>query len=190
MSISQARPRPQLTTLGLLAILGLASSLVAQDAGQEIVDANQNLRQRVTATMAKASRAAGVAILPDNLVIGSRNDVLVVSAPIDGVSKLADGELERGAKLMFVFISPPEGIELARGFYTVKLIRHRTQRGAWLAQLLDAKGAVVRELGATVTTDDNPLPEGRIVVTIDISKSHFKLDIHFRRSSVEITFED
>lgn len=186
------KPRRQLTTLGLLAILLLANSLTAQDGpAQEIVQANQTQRQTMALAMQKAARGAGVAILSDNLIIGSRNDVLIVSAPIDGVSRLADGELDRGAKLMFVFVSLPEGDGSAvpRGFYTVNLVRHRTQRGVWLAQLLDAKGVVVRELVATVATGDDPLPEGKIVVSINISKSHFSIDIHFKRKSIEVSFE-
>ncbi len=173
----------------LLAILCIGSSLHGQEGpGQEIVQANQSLRQTVTAAMQKAARNTGAALLADKLVIGSRNDVLVVNAALEGVTRVTIADLEGGAPLMFVYLNLPQGMEVARGFYTVKVMRHRTQRGAWVAQLLDAKGVVVRELGATVATGEPVLPEGKLTVSITISRQGVVIDIRFGGNAVDVAF--
>jgi hypothetical protein len=76
------------------------------------------------------------------VIIGSRDDTLVVHTAFQGVEKLTLEQLAQGQDVLFGYYRFPKGSPQPSGFYAVKIIRD-TQSGEWLAQFRNMQGQVV-----------------------------------------------
>jgi hypothetical protein len=106
-------------------------------AGQAIAQATGNFYQ--------AARGVINTIKVDTfrqVIIGSRDDVLVVHTAFQGVEKLTLEQLAQGQDVLFGYYRFPKGSPQPSGFYAVKIIRD-TQSGEWLAQFRNMQGQVV-----------------------------------------------
>jgi len=114
-------------------------------AGQKIAQATGNFYQAAVAIIntMKANTFRQV-------IIGSRDDALLVQTFFQGVEKLTLDELARGQDVFFRYYGFPKGSQIPSGFYVVKIIRDK-QSGKWLAQIRNMQGQVVREAAVNVT---------------------------------------
>jgi len=82
------------------------------------------------------------------VIIGSRDDVVVVHTIFQGVEKLTLEQLAQGQDVFFGYFRTPQGSGLPAGFYTVRIAQ--SVAGQWLARFVDAKGNTVKEVPAEV----------------------------------------
>jgi hypothetical protein len=76
------------------------------------------------------------------VMIGTRDDVLVVQTAFQGVEKLTLEQLAQGQDVFFRYYGLPQGSRIPSGFYVVKVIRDN-QSGKWVAQFRNMQGQVV-----------------------------------------------
>ena len=110
------------------------------------------------------------------VIIGSRDDNLVVHTVFQGVEELTLDELAKGQDVFFGYFRTPQSSGLPSGFYTVRIARSAT--GEWLARFVDAKGNTVKEGPATVGRGE-PLAQRSPRLTIDIGLGSMCIDFHF-----------
>jgi hypothetical protein len=118
-------------------------------AGQAIAQATGNFYQ--------AARGIINTIKTDTfrqVIIGSRDDVLVVHTIFQGVEKLTLEQLAQGQDVFFGYFRTPQASGLPSGFYTVRILQ---SEGQWLARFVNesdkgnnAKGNTVKEVPAEV----------------------------------------
>jgi len=110
------------------------------------------------------------------VIIGSRDDILVVHTVFQGVEKLTLDELAKGQDVFFGYFQTPQSSELTTGFYTVRIAQSAT--GEWLARFVDAKGNTVKEGPATVGHGEPPAQRLPGWLTIDIGPDEICIDFH------------
>jgi hypothetical protein len=172
---SQGRAILWSATTTALVLLGslLPISLVrvyGQD-GASIRAADQRLRDTIRSAMLTAAKSAGVAIDGATLVYASHEGVLIANTGITGFAKQTPANLEKGANLMFVYVSFPKGAvvlepikrRLASGFYTIKVTAEKGLAKA-TADLLDTKGRSVAVVPVLISVP--PSGEGEPVETV------------------------
>jgi hypothetical protein len=115
------------------------------------------------------------------VIIGSRDDNLVVHTVFQGVEELTLDELARGQDVFFGYfrIPRPSASGIPAGFYTVRIARSAT--GEWLARFVDAKGNTVKEVPATVGRVEPPAQNGRGRLTIEIGPDEICIDFRIGR---------
>jgi hypothetical protein len=109
------------------------------------------------------------------VIIGSRDDNLVVHTAFQGVEKLTLDELAKGQDVFFGYFRTPQSSELPTGFYTVRIAQSAT--GEWLARFVDAKGNTVKEVPATVGHGEPPAQKRNIRLTIKIDQDRTCIDL-------------
>jgi hypothetical protein len=112
------------------------------------------------------------------VIIGSRDDNLVVHTVFQGVEKLTLDELAKGQDVFFGYFRTPQSSELPTGFYTVRIAQSAT--GEWLARFVDAKGNTVKEGPATVGHGETPAQKTSGGWTIEIGPDGICIDYHIR----------
>jgi hypothetical protein len=98
-------------------------------AGQAIAQATGNFYQ--------AARGIINTIKTDTfrqVIIGSRDDVLVVHTIFQGVEKLTLEQLAQGQDVFFGYFRTPQASGLPSGFYTVRILQ---SEGQWLARFVN-----------------------------------------------------
>ena len=98
-------------------------------AGQAIAQATGNFYQ--------AARGIINTIKTDTfrqVIIGSRDDVLVVHTAFRGVEKLTLEQLAQGQDVFFGYFRTPQASGLPSGFYTVRILQ---SKGQWLARFVN-----------------------------------------------------
>jgi hypothetical protein len=113
------------------------------------------------------------------VIIGSRDDNLVVHTVFQGVEELTLDELARGQDVFFGYFRIPQSSGIPAGFYTVRIARSAT--GEWLARFVDAKGNTVKEVPATVGRVEPPAQNGRGRLTIEIGPDEICIDFRIGR---------
>lgn len=108
------------------------------------------------------------------VIIGSRNDNLVVHTVFQGVEELTLDELAKGQDVFFGYFRIPQSSGIPSGFYTVRIARSAT--GEWLARFVDAKGNTVKEVPATVGRGER-LAQKPIWLTLDIGTGNICIDV-------------
>jgi hypothetical protein len=141
-------------------------------AGQVIAQATANFYERVRKI---------INTYKDNtyrqVIIGSRDDILVVHTVFQGVEKLTIDDLAKGQDVFLGYFRIPQGSALPSGFYMVRIAKSAT--GEWLARFVDAKGNTVKEVPATVGHGETPARQKPIELTIDIGMSSICIDVRF-----------
>jgi hypothetical protein len=110
------------------------------------------------------------------VMIGSRDDILIVHTLLRGVEMQTIDELAKGQDVFYGYFRTPQSSKLPSGFYRVRIAQSAT--GEWVARFVDAKGNTVKEGPATVG-DREPLPQ-RVKLTIDINPEVACIDFHSR----------
>jgi hypothetical protein len=119
------------------------------------------------------------------VIIGSRDDNLVVHTVFQGVEKLTLDELAKGQDVFFGYFRTPQSSELPTGFYTVRIAQSAT--GEWLARFVDAKGNTVKEGPATVGHGETPAQKTSGGRTIKIEPpDRICIDFHYKDIDVEV----
>jgi hypothetical protein len=91
------------------------------------------------------------------VIIGSRDDNLVVHTLFRGVETLTLNELSKGQDVALAYFRTPQSSKLPTGFYTVRIAQSAT--GEWRARFVDAKGNTVKEVPATVVDHGEPVAQ-------------------------------
>jgi hypothetical protein len=110
------------------------------------------------------------------VIIGSRDDILVVHTVFQGVEERTLDELAKGQDVFFGYFRVPQGSGIPAGFYTVRIARSAT--GEWLARFVDAKGNTVKEVPATVGHGEPPAQKTSGRLTIEIDPDEICIDFH------------
>jgi hypothetical protein len=133
------------------------------------------------------------------VIIGSRDDNLVVHTVFQGVETLTLNELSKGQDVALAYFRTPQSSKLPSGFYRVRIAQSAT--GEWVARFVDAKGDTVKERPATVGDREpqgppgksgalgggggGPLPQ-KVRLTADISWDYACIDFHSGRIDIII----
>jgi len=118
------------------------------------------------------------------VIIGSRDDILVVHTVFQGVEKRTIDDMAKELDWSYAYFRTPQSSKLPTGFYTVRIAQSAT--GEWLARFVDAKGNTVKEVPATVHGE--PLAQ-RPRLTIDIDLDSACIDLHFPRIGIKLCVE-
>jgi len=100
------------------------------------------------------------------VMVGTRNDVLLVHTVFQGVEKLTLEELAKGQDvfLRYIHYSPPHPM-MPTGFAVVRILRNSA--GQWAAQIRDLQGKLLLELPVSVEPQTNV---GGVSLTLGISE--------------------
>jgi hypothetical protein len=110
------------------------------------------------------------------VIIGSRDDVLVVHTVFQGVENLTLEDLAKGQDVFFGYFRTPQASGLPAGLYTVRIIR--SDLGQWLARVVNEKN--IEALGKVpATVGPGEPPPQRIKLTTDIDGGCACIDVHF-----------
>jgi hypothetical protein len=118
-------------------------------AGQKIAQATANFYQ--------AAREIINTVNPNTLrqiIIGTRDDILIVHTSWRVVEELTLEQLAKGQDVFFGYFRTPQPSGLPSGFYRVRIMQPAT--GEWIAFFVDAKGNTVKEVPATVVGRGEP----------------------------------
>jgi hypothetical protein len=111
------------------------------------------------------------------VIIGSRDDNLVVHTVFRGVEMRTIDDFAKGVDVFYGYFRTPQSSELPTGFYTVRIAQSAT--GEWVARFVDAKGNTVKEGPATVGRMKPPAENGRwIRLSLEITPYGICFDLH------------
>jgi hypothetical protein len=118
------------------------------------------------------------------VIIGSRDDNLVVHTVFQGVEKLTIDDLAKGQDVFLAYFRVPQGSGIPSGFYSLRIARSAT--GEWLARFVDAKGNTVTEGPATVGHGEPRAQNGRGRLTTEIGPDEICIDFHIGRIVIKV----
>ncbi len=116
----------------------------------QIMQATQKFYQDARSIIMRSLEVAGgQSVFGRQLMIGTRNDVLLVHTVFQGIEKLTLDDLAKGQDvfLRYIHYSPPHPM-MPSGFAVVHILRNPA--GQWVAQIRDLQGKPILELPATV----------------------------------------
>jgi hypothetical protein len=143
-----------------IAILNASLQVYAQEksrdnppqAAANLTGADQQLRTTMFSNIITAAKKARLEIDTKRIVYVSSGTAILVNAGIAGIEKLDAQDLQKGAKVLLVYLSLPKGATLKDtnfsvypGYYTVKLTTDSLAKSKAKVQLIDLNEKVVGE---------------------------------------------
>lgn len=114
-------------------------------ADDDLADANDRFRGAVRTALCDEAEAWELDACTSDFVAGSRDDSLVVSAPVGGDAPVRFDDLRAGADGLFTYLDLPG---LDRGFAAIRIAQRPD--GRWVAQVRDRDGDVLDEPALTM----------------------------------------
>jgi hypothetical protein len=117
----------------------------------EVRNVESAMRSRMGDAMARLAGKRGLSIVPESLAVLSLPEGgLVAGVGLAGLEKLTAAQLAKGAEVLFLHAElAANGKEIPAGDYTL-LLQVKEEGAAGAAQLIDARGAVARQLPVSV----------------------------------------
>jgi hypothetical protein len=167
---------------------------------------DQGLRKALATMMLKAAKTSGVSIEPGNFVYLSRNDLLVVNAPIVGIDALTVADLASGANLLFIYASVPQDssdVLAPPGLYTVKVFAQSAKGGpcafppnpaapacaSFKAQLIDAGSHIVGQTSRVTFAEQKTKPKVKFTGGVDEAGAWIDVVINNKNNQVIIRID-
>jgi hypothetical protein len=114
---------------------------------------NQEFQERIRNEIVSKAKEGRISVIPDSIVFSSRDDLFIASGAAEGIEKLSDEDLKKGATVGIFYLSKDAYLSsegksgIRQGFYTLKATL--TADSTSELQVLDSGGNVVARASAT-----------------------------------------